>query len=125
MIIKRFNQFINESNNYKFDYKILVDSKPYDLSQFNQHKYGVYIKNNEYLYYIGDIRTFDKIKYLSYLNIEKIKKIDNKSNLIIPDENQLNIIEEELNKSYLSPNLMDDTITYKEYIKKVINENEN
>ena len=37
----------------------------------------------------------------------------------------LKIIEEELDKNYLSPDLMDDTLSYKEYIKKIINENEN
>jgi len=124
MKIKRFNQFVNESI-INLNYEILIDNEPYDLSQFKQYKYGVYIKSYDDLYYIGDLRTFDKIKYLSYLNIEKIKKVKYKSNLIQPDENQLKIIEEELDKNYLSPDLMDDTLSYKEYIKKIINENEN
>jgi len=90
--------------------KIMIDSEPYDKSQFGQNKYGVYIKNNNIYYYIGDIREFTKAKgptpYMSYLNIERYTKKQPTGTLCQPNDEQMRIIDEELNKNYLSPNLI-------------------
>ena len=102
--------------------KIMIDSKPYDTSQFGQLKFGVYIENNNKHYYIGDIREFTKTKgptpYMSYLDIERSVEKEPDGVLCHPNEEQIQIINNELDKNYLSPNLMDDTITFREYLKQ-------
>jgi hypothetical protein len=110
------------SKNESDDSKIMIDSEPYDKSQFGQNKYGVYIENNDTHYYIGDIREFTKAKgptpYMSYLDIERYVEKQPTGVLCHPNNEQMKIIDEELNKSYLSPNLMDETITFREYLKE-------
>ncbi len=100
----------------------MIDCEPYDKSQFGQHKYGVYIENNNKRYYIGDIREFTKTKgptpYMSYLNVEKYVEKEPTGTLCSPNDEQMRIIDEELNKNYLSSNLMDDTITFREFLKE-------
>lgn len=102
--------------------KIMINSEPYDKSQFGQNKYGVYIENNDKHYYIGDIREFTKTKgptpYMSYLNVEKYVEKEPTGILCKPNEEQMKIIDVELNKNYLSPNLMDDTTTFREFLKE-------
>ena len=101
--------------------KIMVDCKAYDTSQFGQDKFGVYIENNGKTYYIGDIREFTKASgpnpYLSYLNIDRVREKEPSSVLCKPNADQMKIIEQELSKDYVSNNLMDDTITYIEFLK--------
>ena len=98
---------------------ILIDESPYEESQFRQEKYGVYIQMEDgRKLYIGDLRKFKSDgKYLSYIWIDRssIKDIDRP--LIEPNDDQLNIINSELDKNYLSRNLMDDTITYRDKLK--------
>ncbi len=69
-----------------------------------------------------DIREFTKTKgptpYMSYLNIEKYVEKEPIGELCKPNREQMRIIDEELNKNYLSPNLMDDTITFREFLKE-------
>ena len=102
--------------------KIMIDCEPYDVSQFGQNKYGVYIENNDIHYYIGDIREFIKASgptpYMSYLNIERVIEKEPTGTLCIPNDEQIKIINTELDKNYLSPNLMDDTITFREYLNE-------
>ena len=102
-------------------YKIMIDCNPYDTSQFGQKKFGVYIENDNKHYYIGDIREFTKTKgptpYMSYLNIENFIEKEPYGILCHPNKEQMDIIEKELSKNYLSPNLMDDNITFREFLK--------
>lgn len=102
--------------------KIMIDCEPYDRSQFGQDKYGVYIQNNDTHYYIGDIREFTKSEetnpYISYLTIDRVIEKEPSGELCQPNIEQMDIIEEELDKSYLSPNLMDETITLREFLKE-------
>lgn len=97
---------------------IMIDCEPYDISQFNQKKFGVYIENPNRTIYIGDLRQFSDGKYLSYLNIEKFVEKEPENVLCHPNEEQMAIINIELNKNYLSPNLMDETITFREFLKE-------
>ena len=99
--------------------QIMIDCEPYEESQFGQSKYGVYIESNDTRYYIGDLRSFKtKPDYISYLNIDKVIEKEPEGVLCHPNEEQMKIIDQELDKNYLSPNLMDDTITYREFLKK-------
>jgi hypothetical protein len=102
--------------------KIMIDCEPYDTSDFGQNKYGVYIENNNTHYYIGDIREFTKAKgptpYMSYLNIEKYIEKKPTGVLCHPNSEQMSIINDELDKNYLSRNLMDDTITFREFLRE-------
>lgn len=102
---------------------IMIDSEYYELSQFNQEKYGVYVVDGNKTFYIGDIRKFSTGGYISYLRIENYVEKAPHTKLVKPNEEQSKVIDEELNKNYLSRNLMDDTITYIEYIKQnILNE---
>ena len=102
---------------------IMIDSEYYELSQFGQEKYGVYVVDGDKTFYIGDIRKYSTGGYASYLRIENYIEKTPYSTLVKPDEEQGQIIDEELNKNYLSRNLMDDTISYIEYIKQnILNE---
>jgi len=87
-------------------------------------KFGVYVKNVDDYYYLGDIREFTTSgggsPYLSYLNIDRVTKKTPTQELVLPNQEIMDIIEKELDKPYLSRNLMDETITKREYIKDVI-----
>lgn len=98
--------------------KIVIDCEPYDVSQFNQKKFGVYIENPKSTIYIGDLREYSTGGYVSYLNIERFKIKKPENSVCHPNDEQMQIINDELNKDYLSRNLMDDTITFREYLKK-------
>lgn len=113
---------LSRDENEPIEASIMIDCEPYDKSQFGQLKYGVYIENNGKSYYIGDIREFTKTSgptpYMSYLNIEKFVEKEPTGTLCPPNDEVMGIINDELNKSYLSPNLMDDTITFREFLKQ-------
>ncbi len=103
--------------------QIMIDSEPYDSSQFGQEKYGVYIEvPNGVRYYIGDIRKFTKTKgptpYMSYINLDNIIEKEASGVLVHPNKEQMDIINGELDRNYNSRNLMDDTITYRDKLKK-------
>lgn len=108
------------------DSKILIDRDPYDKSQFGQNKYGVYIATNDLTlpirvhYYIGDIREFEDSpgKYISYLDIERFIEKEPTGNVCDPNVEQMEIINKELDKTYQSRNLMDDSITFRELLKQ-------
>lgn len=114
------------SRDKRIESQIMIDCEPYDISQFGQKKYGVYIENSNKHYYIGDIREFSKTKdnsnkystYMSYLNIEKIVEKEPTGTLCHPNSEVMDIINKELDKNYLSSNLMDDTITFREFLKE-------
>jgi hypothetical protein len=116
---KDLSKFEDETS--KSSIQIMIDCEHYDISQFGQKKFGVYIENDNKHYYIGDIREFTKTKgtnpYMSYLNIEKFIEKEPDGTLCHPNKDQMKIIEEELSKNYMSPNLMDDTITLREFLK--------
>jgi hypothetical protein len=106
--------------------EIMIESEPYENSQFGQEKYGVYIELPDGVrYYIGDIRKFintdGQNPYISYLNLDKITKKEPLKVLVRPNKEQMDIINNELDRNYLSRNLMDDTITYREKIKNELN----
>lgn len=109
--------------NVKVPLNIMIDSEYYELSQFKQEKYGVYVVDGDKTIYIGDIRRYSTGGYASYLRIENYIEKTPYSKLVKPNEEQSKIIDEELNKNYISKNLMDDTISYIEYIKQhILNE---
>ena len=106
--------------------EIMIESEPYENSQFGQEKYGIYIELPDGVrYYIGDIRKFTKTKgptpYMSYINLDNIIEKEASGVLVHPNKEQLDIINKELDRNYLSRNLMDDTITYREKIKNELN----
>lgn len=97
---------------------IMIDCEPYDVSQFNQKKFGVYIENPKSTIYIGDLRQSSTGGYISYLNIERFKIKKPENTVCHPNKEQMEIINAELNKNYLSRDLMDETITFREYLKQ-------
>jgi hypothetical protein len=70
------------------------------------------------LCYIGDLRSFSNGEYISYINIDKVHQKRSNMELVKPNDIQMDIIENELNKNYISPNLMDKNITYREFLNK-------
>lgn len=113
---------LSRKGNEPIGSQIMIDCEPYDTSQFGQSKFGVYIENNQKHYYIGDIREFTKTKgptpYMSYLNIGKVVEKKPTGTLCHPNSEVMSIINKELDKNYLSRNLMDDIITFREFLKE-------
>lgn len=71
---------------------IMIDCEPYDISQFNQKKFGVYIENPKSTIYIGDLREFSTGGYISYLDIERFKIKEPENVVCHPNEEQMEII---------------------------------
>lgn len=100
----------------------MIESEPYEESQFKQLKYRVFIETTDKRYYIGDLRKFaSNDEFISYINIDKIREQEPEFVLNTPTQEQMVLINHELNMSYLSRNLMDDTITYREKLKNDYN----
>lgn len=101
--------------------KILVGSESYSISDFNQDKFKVFVISNDKSYYIGDLRKFkgsDNGNYMNYLRIDQSVE-EEALNTEHPNEDMKVIIEEELNRPFMSRNLMDDTITNMEYLNNM------
>lgn len=112
--------------NYKMFNKlnVFIDTEPYESSQFGQEKYSVYVSGNSTdLYYIGDIRKWPNTdSYLSYLRFDKIKKV-NRIRIEPIEGKAKELVEKELDKIYIASDLMDDDITNRDYLKKLLNSN--
>lgn len=132
--LKRFNEEINFSNILgrirNSDAKTIkapdqkeyfsIDREPYDKSQFGQDKYKVYLTKNGITYYIGDIRRFKSSNDpISYLRLDNMSKIDFPKNVRGLNNEELQIVNDELDKQVITNNLLDDPITYREKIKSL------
>ena len=123
-MILKFQQY-NESiqNNNLNNGIILMTSEPYDISQFGQEKYGIYIyvPSTEKYLYLGDLRKYDKISdqnpYISYLKLNQISEKEPNVQLKSIDNDAMELINDELDKENTIINLTDDIITYRDKIK--------
>ncbi len=94
-----------------------IDRKPYEKSQFGQSKHKVYLTKNGVTYYIGDIRKFDNGNCVSYLKLDDMTKTKSfPANVSGLNSEEMEIVNNELDKEAFSPNLMDEPITYREKI---------
>ena len=132
--LKKFNEEINFSNilgrSRMADARTIdapetslyftIDSEPYEKSQFGQSKHKVYLTKNGVTYYMGDIRKFDNGGCVSYLKLDDMTKTEsfpaNESGL---NREEMEIVNNELDKEAFSPNLMDEPITYREKIESL------
>lgn len=129
--LKRFNEEINFSNilgrsriadartidDPETPLYFTIDSEPYEKGQFGQNKHKVYLTKNGVTYYIGDIRKFDNGDCLSYLNLDDMTKVEKfPANVRGLNNEEMKIVDGELDKEALSPNLMDEPITYRQKI---------
>lgn len=106
--------------------EVLIEEQPYKTSQFDQEQYRVFIKTPTKHYYIGDIRQFpddEKYigKYIGYLNLDRIIEQEPEYKLIQLNPKQMKIVDRELNSNYLSSNLMDEPIIYKDKLRRNYN----
>lgn len=132
--LKRFNEEISFSNilgrTRMADAKTIdtpdislyftIDRESYEKSQFNQDKYKVYLTKDGVTYYIGDIRKFENRNTISYLTLDKMTKVESfPENVRGLNNEEMEILNNELDKEVLSPNLMDEPITYREKINSL------
>jgi hypothetical protein len=132
--LKKFNEEINFSNilgrSRMADAKTIeapdtslyfsIDREPYEKSQFNQNKYKVYLTKDGVTYYIGDIRRFDSSNNLiSYLRLDHMTKVEFPKNVRGLKNEEMEIVNNELDRQVLTPNLMDEPITWREKIKSL------
>lgn len=102
--------------------EILIEEQPYKKSQFDQEQYRVFIKTPTKYYYIGDLRKFPEIdRYNGYLNLDRVSEQEPDYKLIQLNPEQMEIVDRELNRNYLSSNLMDEPITYKDKLRRNYN----
>jgi hypothetical protein len=111
------------------DLKFYIDKEPYDKSQFGQNKHKVYLfKDDDKVYYLGDIRKFKDGKSLSYLKLDDIKPVNIDISLskiykiqYMRDLNkeEKEILDEELDRNVIERDLMADEITYREKLKQL------
>ena len=133
--IKRFNEEISFSNilgrGRMADAKTIeaaetslyfsIDREPYEKSQFNQGKYKVYLTKNDVTYYIGDIRRFaSNDNPISYLRLDKMSRVESfPENVRGLKDDEMEIVNNELDRQVLTSNLMDDEITYRDKINSL------
>src|ERR1035437_8277904 len=108
--------------------QVMIESEPYEASKFGQEKYGVYIEIPDLVcgldcpyFYIGDIRNFTyperKTPYMSYLTLDNIIEKDPSGVLIHPNKEQMDIINNELDKYDFSSDLTHYDVTYRDKLK--------
>lgn len=102
---------------------ILIEDKPYAISDFKQKKYKVFLTNGTDFYYLGDIRKFSSDNSpLSYLRLDNIRKV---SNININELRSLTQNEIDSIKAILeydsATNLMDNKLTYADKFEKELN----
>lgn len=111
--------------------EFFIDTDHYEKSDYNQLKYKVYFHKNDKYYYLGDIRRFDKSlsndklpsevvnKAISYLELNKITQVSEPDSVRRLNEEELDILNKELDRLKISANLMDDSPTFREYLKSL------
>lgn len=131
--LKRFNEEINFSNilgkTKMADAKTFdapetslyftIDRDYYEKNDIGQSKYKVYLTKDGVTYYIGDIRKFDNGECISYINLNKMSKVSFPKNVRGLKDEEMQIIDEEMDKEDYSNNLMDEPVTYRQKIENL------